>query len=134
MTTRLSWPIVERLADEALPDFLSDERAVLVLTGAGPAAAPLLDELEIIRAAGGLPGLRVGTLDISSNGVMLFVAWCDWLADVEALPYVALYRNGRRVDGFAASSGAYLLERLRRLAFVPEREPAIFPERERAAA
>jgi hypothetical protein len=125
----------ELLDDATVPDFLSDERALLILIdGDAPYSANLLADLAVIRARGELSGLPVGVLDIASDDAMVFVAFSDWLVDVEALPYVALYRGGRRVEGFAASSGSYVLERLRRLDVLPERAPAVFPERERAAA
>jgi hypothetical protein len=126
---------VALLDDSTVPDFLSDERALLVLVdGDAPQSANLLTELAAIRASGALSGLPVGVLDIASDDAMVFVAFSDWLVDIEALPYVALYRDGRRVEGFAASSGSYVLERLRRLDALPERTPAAFPKRERAAA
>jgi hypothetical protein len=124
-----------RLDDETLPDLLSGERAMLILTdGNERQSAELLAELATLRATGDLHGLPSGVLDIASDDAMVFIAFSEWLVDVEALPYIALYRNGRRVEGFAASSGSYVLERLQRLAFLPERQPAVLPERTRAAA
>jgi hypothetical protein len=128
-------PDFDLLDDASVPDFLSDERALLVLVdGDAPQSANLLTELAAIRASGALSGLPVGVLDIASDDAMVFVAFSDWLVDIEALPYVALYRGGRRVEGFAASSASYVLERLRRLDVLPERAPAAFPQRERNAA
>jgi hypothetical protein len=125
----------ELLDDSTVPDFLSDERALLVLIdGDEPQSTHLLAELTALRATGELSGLPVGVLDIASDDAMVFVAFSDWLVDIEALPYVALYRDGRRVEGFAAASGSYVLERLRRLDVLPERTPAAFPKRERVAA
>jgi hypothetical protein len=126
---------IEHLDDAHLPDFLSAERALLVLTeGDDTRSAELAAELATLVAAGALSDLPVGVLDIASDDAMLFVAWSDWLVDIDALPYVALYRHGRRVEGFAASSGAYVLERLRRLDFLPEHAPARLAERTRSAA
>jgi hypothetical protein len=67
----------------------------------------------------------VGVLELSTPAAESFQCGNDWLADAEALPYVALYRNGLRVESFAAFQARALLARLERLAFLPGPAAAI---------
>jgi thioredoxin-like negative regulator of GroEL len=90
------------------------ERAVLILTktGCGHCAA-YQAEIEALLKQGQLGGIAVGKMVLDRRGVIRdFKRENPWLAGLNALPYTVLYAEGRRVDGFAASKGGYLLERI----------------------
>jgi hypothetical protein len=118
------------LNDEQAAELCAADYALLALTDdAQPGAKRLLAELDALRAAGALPGVATGALDLADPYTFCFQAASDWLRDIEALPYVALYRGGRLVERFAATSGAYVLARLQRLGFLPAPQPAALPVR-----
>jgi hypothetical protein len=103
----------QRLTERALGALLAAPRAALVLTrSACPPCGAYQAELAALRARGELAGLAVGILVLDRPGAARFKRANPWIRDLRALPYTVLYRRGERVDGFAASRGAYLLERV----------------------
>jgi hypothetical protein len=84
-----------------------------VLTrSACPSCGAYQAELAALRARGELAGLTFGTLVLDRPGAARFKRANPWVRNLRALPYTVLYRRGERVDGFAASRGEYLLERV----------------------
>lgn len=101
------------LDDANLALVLGAERAALVLarTDCGPCAT-YQREIEALLARGALGGIAIGKLVLDQPGASRFKRENAWLSGVRELPYTVLYRRGERVDAFAASRGAYLLERI----------------------
>jgi hypothetical protein len=54
----------------------------------------------------------IGKLILDQGGSAGFKRANPWLAGLSHLPYTVLYHSGQRVDEFAASKAAYLLERV----------------------
>jgi hypothetical protein len=101
-----------RVTDETLGALLGAARAALVLTRTTcHACGAYRAEVAALLTQGKLEGIAVGTLVLDRPGAGRFKRENPWLSDVRYLPYTVLYRRGERVDGFAASRGAYLLER-----------------------
>lgn len=104
---------VVKPADSTLGDVLTAARAALILTRtACPACAAYRTEVAALLAQGKLDGLTVGAVILDRPGASRFKHDNAWIASVPSLPYTVLYRRGERVDAFAASRGAYLLERI----------------------
>jgi hypothetical protein len=100
------------VTDRTAGAVLGAARGALILTraGCGPCAA-YRAEVAALLARGQLDGIAVGALALDRPGASRFKRANPWLAGLRYLPYTVLYRRGRRVDSFAASKGAYLLER-----------------------
>ena len=103
---------LEQVTDRSLGALLAAPRAALVLTRSTchPCGA-YQAELAALLARGELAGLAVGALVLDRPGAARFKRQNPWLGGLRSLPYTVLYRRGQRVDAFAASRGAYLLER-----------------------
>jgi hypothetical protein len=101
-----------QLTDQTLDALLAAPRAALVITRSTchPCGA-YQAEIAALLAQGKLAGIAVGTLVLDRPGAARFKRDNPWLAELRYLPYTVLYRQGERVDAFAASRGAYLLER-----------------------
>ena len=101
-----------RLSDPTLGAVLAAARGALLLTRTAcrPCAA-YQAEVAALLAQGQLAGIAAGTLVLDQPGASRFKRDNPWLAGLRYLPYTVLYRRGERVDAFAASRGAYLLER-----------------------
>jgi hypothetical protein len=117
-----------RLTDQTLDAVLAAPRAALVLTRSTchPCGA-YQGEIAALLAQGRLEGIAVGTLVLDRPGASRFKRDNPWLSDLRYLPYTVLYRRGERIDAFAASRGAYLLERAA-AAFEPGAAGASPPE------
>jgi hypothetical protein len=100
------------VTDRTVGPVLAAPRAALILTraGCGPCAV-YRAEVAALLAQGKLDGIAVGTLALDRPGASRFKRANPWLAGLRYLPHTVLYRRGQRVDSFAASKGAYLLER-----------------------
>lgn len=105
---------IPRVTDENVAEILEADRAALVLakSGCGHCAAY---ERELVgrRRPRDLEDLVVGKLVLDAPGSGRFKRDNPWLQGVETLPYTVLYRQGRPVDGFAASRASYAWERAR---------------------
>ncbi len=101
------------VTDQNLEQLISAERAVLVLgkSDCGNCAA-YEEDIERLQDTGRLTGVVAGKIVLDHPGSSHFKQTNQWLRDVDHLPYTLLYRQGAKVDEFAASRGAYLLERL----------------------
>lgn len=105
---------IREVTDQNLGEVVEAERAVLVLTktGCGHCAA-YQAEIEALLERGAMGGTVIGKMPLNQRGVIRdFKRNNPWLADLKVLPYTLLYSKGQRVDGFAASKGSYLLERI----------------------
>lgn len=103
-----------QVVDGNLGEVVNAERTVLILTkdGCGSCAAYQADIEERLER-GEMGGIVVGKMALNQRGATRhFKRDNPWLAGIEFLPYTLLYGKGRRVDGFAASKGSYLLERI----------------------
>jgi hypothetical protein len=101
-----------RLTDQSLDAVLAAARGALVLTRTTcPSCEAHQAEVAALQARGKLRGIAVGTLVLDRPGASRFKRDNPWLAGLRYLPYTVLSRRGARVDAFAASRGAYLLER-----------------------
>ena len=80
------------------------------------------EEIAALRAQGRLGGLALGVLRLDRPGASRFKRENRWLTELRYLPYTVLYRRGQRIDAFAASRGAYFLERVA-AAFGPAADP-----------
>jgi hypothetical protein len=116
------------LSDQTVDPVLAAPRAALVLTRTTcPACGAYQAEVAALLAEGKLAGIAVGTLVLDRPGAGRFKRDNPWLSGLRYLPYTVLYRQGERVDAFAASRGAYLLERAA-AAFGDGAAPAEHPE------
>jgi hypothetical protein len=112
------------LDDRTLAAFLAAERSALVIVGHDCSwCQDYLAGIEIAHSLGELHDVPVGVLVLDEPGSEAFVRDNDWLSDAEGLPYTALYREGRRIDGFVAFNVFSMIDRLEYLAFLPEPLP-----------
>ncbi len=103
-----------QVTDQNLQEVVGAERAVLILTkdDCGPCVA-YQDDIRGQLERGEMKGIVVGKMALDQRGATRdFKRDNPWLADIKFLPYTLLYGKGQRVDGFAASKGSYLLERI----------------------
>jgi hypothetical protein len=106
--------LILEVTDQNLAPLMEAERAVLVLTKSdcGHCAA-YQAEIEALLERADMGGTVIGKMPLNQRGVIRdFKRNNPWLADLKVLPYTLLYSKGQRVDGFAASKGSYLLERI----------------------
>ena len=113
-TTTTAGKFVQEIIDRNLEEVVEAERAVLILTkdGCGSCAAYQAD-IETRLERGEMGEIVVGKMALNQRGATReFKRDNSWLAAIKFLPYTLLYSKGQRVDGFAASKGSYLLERI----------------------
>ena len=104
---------VRQVTDEDLAEILMAERAVLILTKSTCGSCGAYQaEIERLLERGKLAGVPIGKLVLDQRGATRFKRENPWVAGLTALPYTVIYRHGMHVDGFSASKGSYLLERL----------------------
>ncbi len=104
-----------QVTDRNFGELAGSERAVLILTKSDCGyCAAYQAEIEDLLGWGQMGKIVVvGKMVLNERGVIRnFKRENPWLADLKFLPYTLLYSKGQRVDGFAASKGAYLLERI----------------------
>ncbi len=99
-------------------------RGILILTKSDCGSC-IGYQAEILarQARGELAGVAIAKLVLDHPGAAHFKMAHPWIHDLEFLPFTVLYRKGEQVDGFAASKGSYLMERLE-MAFGEQREEA----------
>jgi hypothetical protein len=103
-----------QVVDGNLKEVVDAERVVLILTkdGCGSCAAYQAD-IESRLERGEMEDIVFGKLALNRRGATReFKRENPWLAGIGFLPYTLLYGKGQMVDGFAASRGSYLLERI----------------------
>jgi hypothetical protein len=105
-------PIIQ-ITDRNLKELLAAQRAILILSKTTCGACHTYQaEIEARLAQGELGGVAIGKIILDERGALQFKRDNRWLAGLKFLPYTLLYDQGRQVDGFAASKGAYLMERV----------------------
>ena len=110
----------DSLTGRALDAIVGAPQGVLIFTRTTcPACGAYQAEIAALRAQGRLGGLALGVLRLAPGR---FKRENRWLTELRYLPYTVLYRRGQRIDAFAASRGAYLLERVA-AAFGPAADP-----------
>jgi hypothetical protein len=113
----------DSLTGRALDAVLGAPHGALIFTRTTcPACGAYQAEIAALQAQGRLGGLAVGVLRLDRPGASRFKRENRWLTELRYLPYTVLYRRGQRIDAFAASRGAYLLERVA-AAFGPAADP-----------
>jgi hypothetical protein len=108
---------IESVDKDNWEEFVAAERAVLILaTTTCENCARWSAELESALTQEDLfPNVRFGKLYVDQAGLVAFKKANTWLADVDELPYNAIYREGERVKGFAGGGIERLRNRLSRL-------------------
>ncbi len=106
--------LIREVNDQNLQEVVEAERAILVLTKSDCGHCVAYQaEIEALLERGDMGGTVIGKMPLNQRGVIRdFKRNNPWLADLRVLPYTLLYSKGQRVDGFAASKGSYLLERI----------------------
>lgn len=124
-TTRAGRPHEREIAsvmdvtDVNVDAFLSAERCALILIDPDATfASTMRADLERLSRDGKLAGVRFGVLDLTAPTSERFRRLNPWRDEISALPYIAFYCNGRRVDGFVAYRAATVVDRMERLAFL----------------
>jgi thioredoxin-like negative regulator of GroEL len=104
------------VTDANLRDLVSSPRAVLVI-GKSDCGHCIAYEREIValQERGELGDVAIGKLLLDAPGSPRFKKENPWLASLQALPHTLLFVDGKHVENFAASRGAYLQERLEAL-------------------
>lgn len=137
-TTRSGRPHALELAsvmdvtDANVDAFLSAERAALILIDPDASfASTMRADLDRVNRSGTLGNVRLGVLDLTAATSERFRRPNPWREAIAALPYVALYRDGRRVDGFVAYRAATVTHRMDQLAFLAHVDDAqVIPHRD----
>ena len=112
MRAELSTAAVLYVDDETVASVINAPRGALILAKDGcGSCAEYEAEIERLQARALLGDLVVGKLMLTQPGCRLFKRANPWLREVDFLPYTLLYERGEKVDEFAASKGAYLLDR-----------------------
>ncbi len=111
----LSGRLVLNFSDENIEEVVNAERAVLIFTKSdcGHCAA-YQAEIEALFEQGEMEGVSIGKVVLNQRGIIRYKRDNPWLSGLRLLPYTLLYSEGQPVDAFAASKGAYLLERIER--------------------
>lgn len=106
-------PIILHLSDENFGEVINAERAVLIFTKSdcGHCAA-YQAEIKALFEQGEMEGVSIGKVVLNQRGISRYKRNNPWLSGLKVLPYTLLYSEGVPVDDFAASKGAYLLERM----------------------
>jgi hypothetical protein len=101
------------IRDYNLKEVMEAERAALIFTksSCGNCAA-YQAEIEDLLERGEMKGITIGKVVLDQRGITGYKRENPWLSGLRFLPYTLLYRKGLQVDGFAASKGTYLLERI----------------------
>lgn len=102
-----------RVSDENIEEVVKAERAVLIFTKSdcGHCAA-YQAEIKALFEQGEMEGVSIGKVVLNQRGISRYKRNNPWLSGLKFLPYTLLYSEGLPVDDFAASKGAYLLERM----------------------
>jgi hypothetical protein len=103
-----------QITDRNFGELAGSERAVLILmkSDCGHCTA-YQAEIEGLLERGQMEEIIVGKMVLNERGVIRnFKRENPWLTGIKFLPHTLLYSKGQRVDGFAASKGSYLLERI----------------------
>jgi hypothetical protein len=102
-----------RVSDENIEEVVNAEGAVLIFTKSdcGHCAA-YQAEIEALFQQGEMDGISIGKVVLNQRGITWYKRDNLWLSGLNFLPYTLLYSEGQPVDDFAASKGAYLLERI----------------------
>lgn len=110
------------VTDNNIQTFLaSDLSTLIVASSTCNRCIAYIAEVRAMQERGALGATAVGVLMLDQPGVGQFRRDNLWLASAELLPYTLLYRRGRRVDGFSANRGHFLLDQSRQLE-LPEPE------------
>lgn len=115
----MSAPELEVLTPQTLPDFLTSETAVLVLTKRECAACAAWGEsLGAFLAEEGeaWSHVRFGKLVLDQPGLGFFKKGTPWLPEVQDLPYNVIYHHGEVVRRYVGPGTDRLVNRLSRLA------------------
>lgn len=101
------------VSDENIEEVVNAEQAVLIFTKSdcGHCAA-YQAEIEALCQQGEMEGVSIGKVALNQRGITRYKRENPWLSSLSFLPYTLLYSEGQPVDDFAASKGAYLLERI----------------------
>lgn len=104
------------ITDRNIRELLSEPRAVLVI-GKSDCGHCISYEKEILelQGQGGLDGVAIGKLLLDAPGSPRFKKENPWLGTLKALPHTLIFVDGEHVENFAASKGAYLVERIEAL-------------------
>jgi hypothetical protein len=108
---------LEKLDGDTWRDFLAAPVAVLVL---GKTTCPVCQEYgaeleEFLAGDTRWPNVRFGKILLDERGLTDFKRASPWLADVDALPFTQIYRNGERWKDFAGGGVDRLRSRLETL-------------------
>ena len=125
---------IAQVTDESLPEVLHTGRSVIILTRTDCRyCTAYLAEVEALIEQGPLAGIIVGTLLLDQTGASRFKRENPWVSRLDFLPYNLIYRNGRRVDGFAGSRASYLVKRVE-AALSQQPEPGAVEQTERRSS
>lgn len=105
-----------QVTDKNIRELLAAPRAVLVI-GKSDCGHCIAYEKEILelQAEGALDDVAIGKLLLDAPGSPRFKKENPWLGSLKALPHTLVFVAGEHVENFAASKGAYLVERLEAL-------------------
>ncbi len=105
---------IVRINDDNYDAFLNAERAALIFTRNDcGSCSGYLGEVKETRKQGKLKAISLGEVVLDEPGALGTKRRNPWLFQLEFLPYALLYKEGEKVDEFAASKASYLLERVK---------------------
>ena len=109
---------LEMIGPDNWEEFLGDGTAVLMLGKTDCAAcSEWTTELsEFLAGDEEFTEVRFGKLVLDQRGLIDFKKANPWLAEVDVLPFNAIYRDGEKVKDFAGKGLPRLQNRLRNLA------------------
>ena len=114
--------MIATVTDNNIKAFLANDLSTLILARSTcNRCIAYIAEVCAMQERGTLGATAVGVLMLDQPGVGQFRLDNLWLASEELLPFTLLYRRGRRVDGFSANRGYFLLDHSRQLE-LPEPE------------
>ena len=110
--------------DETVESVTGAPRGALILAKDGCGSCASYEaEIRRLQERELLGDLVVGKLMLTQPGSRAFKRSNPWLGTLEDLPYTVLYASGERVDGFAASKGLFLMERVEEWRSRPQPQP-----------
>jgi hypothetical protein len=105
---------IVRINDVNCDAFLNAERAALIFTRNDCGSCSVyLGEVKEARKQGRLKATLLGEVVLDDPGALGIERRNPWLSQLEFLPYALFYKEGEKVDDFAASEAGYLLERIK---------------------